>query len=336
MSDFWLSSGHHLVDRDADGCLVATDELLKAYLARPEILPPDDACIIERAIHQRLMRVPREAIAVTEMAGIQDRDARENWRHLLAFRDHLMAHPTLEAAYVALARAPKVSTPPLFLNQLVHLILRNRLDGETDPFTLRAAELMFRPQRLTLKDGIMLLADAEVVDGANADPHASPLVAIFGDAKAKALDVLQADTAAQYLERSDAFDMVFDFRHGEPGRAAFARVLEVWVGALLGSEVRVEPVERIAETSWAWFVGLDQEATAIGNALWRGEEPPLQGRERIVALFELNFADPAEMLESVRGATISLILAMSPERVVRVKPQNILAGLPLQRLSRAG
>ena len=37
--------------------------------------------------------------------------------------------------------------PPLFLNQLVHLILRNALDGCTDPFVLRAAELMFRPQK---------------------------------------------------------------------------------------------------------------------------------------------------------------------------------------------
>ena len=37
MSDFWLSSGHHLVDRDADGRLMVTDELLKAYLARPEV-----------------------------------------------------------------------------------------------------------------------------------------------------------------------------------------------------------------------------------------------------------------------------------------------------------
>ena len=44
MSDFWLSSGHHLVDRDADGRLVVTDELLKAYLARPEVVPPEDAC----------------------------------------------------------------------------------------------------------------------------------------------------------------------------------------------------------------------------------------------------------------------------------------------------
>ena len=332
MTDFWVSSGHHLVDRDEAGRLVVTDDFLKVYLARPEVVPPDEACIVERAVHQRLMRDPRAPVETAEVGDIADRDARENWRHLLAFRNHLLRHPTLEAAYLTLARAPKVTVPPLFLNQLVHVILRNLLDAERDPFVLRAAEMMFRPQRLTLKDEILLLADADVVDGANADPHAAPLVAIFGDARAKGLDVLLADTADDYFARSDAFDFVVDFRFGEPARAAFARVLEIWVAGLLGIEVRIAPVERIAEASWAWFVGLDQDATQIGNALWRGEEPPTQGRDRIVALYQLTFADQRRMLEKVRGAPISLILAMSPDRVVRVKPQNILAGLPLQSL----
>ncbi len=332
MTDFWVSSGHHLVDRDEAGRLVVTDDFLKVYLARPEVVPPDEACIVERAVHQRLMRDPRAPVETAEVGDIADRDARENWRHLLAFRNHLLRHPTLEAAYLALARAPKVTVPPLFLNQLVHVILRNLLDAERDPFVLRAAEMMFRPQRLTLNDGILLLADADVVDGANADPHAAPLVAIFGDARAKGLDVLLADTADEYFARSDAFDFVVDFRFGEPARAAFARVLEIWIAGLLGIEVRIAPVERIAEASWAWFVGLDQDATQIGNALWRGEEPPTQGRDRIVALYQLTFADQRRMLEKVRGAPISLILAMSPDRVVRVKPQNILAGLPLQSL----
>ena len=332
MTDFWVSSGHHLVDRDEAGRLVVTDDFLKVYLARPEVVPPDEACIVERAVHQRLMRDPRAPVETAEVGHIADRDARENWRHLLAFRNHLLRHPTLEAAYLALARAPKVTVPPLFLNQLVHVILRNLLDAERDPFVLRAAEMMFRPQRLTLKDEILLLADADVVDGANADPHAAPLVAIFGDARARGLDVLLADTADDYFARSDAFDFVVDFRFGEPARAAFARVLEIWVAGLLGIEVRIAPVERIAEASWAWFVGLDQDATQIGNALWRGEEPPTQGRDRIVALYQLTFADQQRMLEKVRGAPISLILAMSPDRVVRVKPQNILAGLPLQSL----
>ena len=35
MKDFWLSCGHHLLDRGEGGGLVVTDEFLKAYLARP-------------------------------------------------------------------------------------------------------------------------------------------------------------------------------------------------------------------------------------------------------------------------------------------------------------
>lgn len=330
MSDFWVSSGHHLIDRDQDGRLVVTDDFLKAYLARPEIVPPEEACIIERAVHQRLMRNPRERIDAGEISGIADRDARENWRHLIGFRDHLLRHPSLEAAYLALVRAPKVSTPPLFLNQLVHLILRNMLDGEKDPYVLRAAELFFRAQRLTIKDGVMLLADEELVDGANVTEHASPLVAVFGDAKARNLDVMTADNAAGYQARSDAFDLVLDFRAGEPGRAAFARVMERWVATLLGLDVTITPVTQIRDESWSWFVGLDQEATRIGNALWEGKEPPDDGRNRIAALFELHFADQRLMLDKVAGKPVSLILATTASRIVRVKPQNILVGLPLK------
>ena len=163
--DFWLSSGHHLLDHDPQGRLVVTDEFLKIYLARPEVLPPDDACIVERGIYQRLARNPRAVIEVGEIRDIVDRDARENWQQLVAFRDALLAAPTLEASYINLVRAEKVVTPPLFLNQLVHVIARNMLDGSRDPYVVRAAEALFRAQRLTIKDGVMLLADEELVDG---------------------------------------------------------------------------------------------------------------------------------------------------------------------------
>src|SRR6202007_2585727 len=48
--DFWLSCGHHLLDRDAAGRLLVTDEFLKVYLARPELVPPPEACAAERAL----------------------------------------------------------------------------------------------------------------------------------------------------------------------------------------------------------------------------------------------------------------------------------------------
>ena len=49
MNDFWISCGHHLLDRNDSGGLVVTDEFLKAYFARPELMPPDGRVHIEGA-----------------------------------------------------------------------------------------------------------------------------------------------------------------------------------------------------------------------------------------------------------------------------------------------
>ena len=332
-ADAWVSSGHHLLDRNADGRLVVSAEFLKAYLARPEIVPPDEACDAERRLHERLLAEPRADITPSEGRAIRDPDARENWRHLLAFRDQLLRYPTLESAYLALIRAPVVTTPPLFLNQLVHLILRNILDGVRDPFVWRAAELLFRPQRLTMQDGVMLLADEELVDDTQSADRTSPLIAIFGDARARSLDVMTAESAADYFSRSDAFDMVLDLRYGEPGRRALATVMERWIAHMLGSTVALTPIERFEEERWSWFVGLDSEGTSIGNALWHGNTPPHDGLDRIVALFHARILEPGEMLEAAAGRPFPMILGMTTNRIVRVKPQNLLTGLPLKRLS---
>jgi len=104
MADFWLSCGHHLLDRDDGGGLLVTDEFLKAYLARPELAPPPDACVAERTLHAALLSNPRRAVASSEIAAIADPDARENWSLMTAFRDHLVGHKTVEAAYLDLVR----------------------------------------------------------------------------------------------------------------------------------------------------------------------------------------------------------------------------------------
>ena len=327
---FWVSSGHHLLDHDAAGYLLATPDFWHVYLARPEIVPPADACLIERALYDRLRRDPFATVPADEIKHIADRDARENWRYFLSLRDHIGAHPTIEAAYLAFARGKAPVLPPLFVNQMVHVILRNALDGEADPYVLRAAETFFRAQRLTMRDGVMLLADEEQIDhGVPMVDHASPLTSIFENARAKDLDVLTADTAATYHRRSDAFDLVMDFRYGEPARAGFARVVERWLAHLLGLAVMVTPIERLDET-WRWFVGLDEEGSKIGNALWKGDSPAADGANRIVALFKLVFADSRDMLESVAGEPVYLILAMTSGNTIRVKPQNLIAGLPLK------
>ena len=326
--DFWLSSGHLLLDRDEHGRLVVTDPFLKLYLARPEMVPPAEACDAERALHARLLADPRATIEDGRIDALADADARHNWRVLLAFRDHLLAHPSIEAAYLGLMRQGVGQTPPLFIDQLVHVVARTMLDGATDPVMLRAAELLWRPQRLTRENGGLLLADQEVADGvrnsAAADAHASPLIAMLGEHTARNLDVLTDTNAGDYFKRSDAHDLVLDFRTGGPGRAALGRVVERWLAHMLGLAARVTPLERIDDQDWFWFVGLDAEATRIGNALWAGKTVDRGALDRIVALYALDI----EGVPVIAGRTIHLILAMTRDQVVRLKPQNLLVGLP--------
>ncbi len=331
--EFWVSSGHVLLQRTDSGQLGVTDEFLKAFYVRPEVLPPPEACDAERALHARLMIAPADPVAASEIAAMQDPDARENWSMLIAFRDLLITSGTLEAAYLKLARDGMGRTPPLFVNQLVHAILRNAMDGEDDAFALRAAEMFFRPQRLTISDGVLLLADEETVDGAKVDAHASPLVAMFGEQAAKDLDVMIGDNAESYKARSDAFDMVMDFGFGKPGRDGLARAVETWLSHLLGLEARISAVADIHDKDWVWFIGLDQEATRAGNQLWKGKDLPEADRARIVALFEMRFADDARLLPHVAGKPVYLILAMGEDRIIRMKPQNLIAGLPLREAS---
>ena len=96
MRDFWIACGHHLLDRNPSGGLVVTDEFLKAYFARPELMPPDEACAIERRLHRELFADPRRAVDAEEVAAIADADARENWQFVLAFRELLLRHPRLK------------------------------------------------------------------------------------------------------------------------------------------------------------------------------------------------------------------------------------------------
>ena len=330
MNDFWISCGHHLVDRDAGGGLVVTDEFLKAYYVRPELMPPDDAGVVECALHAAVLAQPRRAVSVGEIAAIEDADARENWERLIAFRDHLLSHPTLEAAYLALVRKGMGRTPPLFLNQLVHLILRNALDGCEDPYVLRAAELFFRPQRVTVHEGALLAADEERIAGTNPAP-VSPLVSLLGLEKSTEIDVMVDENAATYWERSDGFDMALDLTGGRAGHAALARAIETWVHHLLHVEVTIEPLTEVRNANFVWYVGLDAEGTRIGDLLWNGEALDEATGGRVAALYRLKFRDPRDADPALKGEPVYLILATTQDQVLRMKPQNLVTGLPVRQ-----
>ena len=328
--DFWLSCGHHLLDRDAGGGLLITSDFLKAYLARPEIAPPADACVAERALHRELLADPRQAVSPGQIAAIADADARENWDVMVAFRDHLARHRTLEAAYLDIIRR-NLKFPHIFMNQIVHVILRNVLDDCDDAFVLRAAELFFRPQKMTVHEGSLMAADEETISGLNNKPL-SPLVSMLGLPAASEIDVLNDDNADTYWERSDLFDMALDVTAGRAGLVALAEVVKRWIKHLLAVEVAIEPLVELQDAPLTWYVGLDADGTRIGDALWKGDEIDEATRGRVVGLYRLMFADPTDVLEKVRGEPVYLLAAMGSDKVLRLKPQNLVTGLPIRHL----
>ena len=70
----------------------------------------------------------------------------------------------------------------------------------------------------------------------------------------------------------------------------------------------------------------------MGDLLWNGETLDDATMGRVVGLFRLTFRDPEVMLDKVRGEPAYLILAMTPDNVIRMKPQNLITGLPISRL----
>src|SRR5450631_3406487 len=271
MNDFWISCGHHLLDRDEGGGLLLTDDFLKVYMARPELIPPPEACAVERALHSALLADPRTLVSASDIAAIADPDARENWQMLIAFRDHLVRHKTLEAAYSALVKQGLSNTPSLFVNQLVHVMMRNALDGVEDANVVRAGEMFYRTQRVTLHEGSLIAADEEKIGGAN-PALVSPLVSMLGIPAESHIHVISDENAGGYWERSDQFDMAIDLTAGRGGLAALAIAMQRWIGHVIGVDVTIEPLTEMREVNLAWYVGLDADATKIGDALWNGEE----------------------------------------------------------------
>jgi hypothetical protein len=326
--DFWRSCGHHLLDRDGMGKLLVTDEFLKAYLARPELVPPPEACAAERKLHDTMMSDPRGFVALSQIAAITDADARENWDVMIRWRDYLVKHRTLEAGYLETIRR-NLGFPQLFVGQLTQAILRNALDDCDDVFVLRAAEMLFRPQKLTMQEGSLAAIDVEKEALLGRQPR-SPLVALLGLPVASEVDILNDATAASYWERSDRFDMALDLTAGQRGLVALGEVVRRWLYHLLAIEVAIEPLSELRDARLSWYVGLDSEATRIGDTLWNGGNLDEETRRRLIGLFRLTFRDPLDMIEKVRGEPVYLLAATKSDEVLHLKPQNLVTGLPIR------
>jgi hypothetical protein len=320
--DFWLSCGHHLLDRDATGKLLVTDEFLKAYLARPELMPPPEACSAERGLHSTLLLDPWQPIAASRVAAIADADTRENWQTMIAWRDHLVRYCSLEAAYLEIVRR-NIKFP--------QAILRNALDDCGDVFMLRAAEMFFRPQRLVLQEASIVAVDEET-DPSPGLHSPSPLSPLLGLLPTAEIDLLSDSSAESYWERRDRFDMALDLTTGRRGLIALGDVVARWLSHLLAIDVVVESLAELQRVPFSWYVGLSSDATRIGDAIWNGDDLDDTARAQLVSLFRLTFRDPADVIENVRGEPLYLLLAMNSEGMLRLKPQNLIAGLPIRQV----
>src|SRR3546814_7918285 len=95
------------------------------------------------------------------------------------------------------------------------------LEGEADPLRLRAAELLFRPQQVTINDGAVMAADAETVEMfANSGGFGS-LGRLVAEAQTPLrtveLDVLNEDNAGIYWSRDSRYDTVLNLNFAGAG-----------------------------------------------------------------------------------------------------------------------
>jgi hypothetical protein len=333
--DFWRSSGYRLLESGADGRLVLTDDFLRASLLRPELAPVPESCAAEQALHEKLVAAPREAVADAELAALADPDIRENYAIWLRFRGRLAGAPSIEAAYAALFR-DGVDVPPLLVDQLTQVLLRHVLGEGADPLHARAAEMLFRPQQIAVRDdGAVMAADLETVELHATTGGFGSLGELLRRADAPMrtvdLDVLDAGNAAAYWDRDERHDLAVSLNRGQPALAGLCRVLERWVAHFTGAAVAIEPVREIDDERWAWHVGLDAEASALLNDLYNRADVDPDRLSRLLCLFVLRFADPADMRPALAGRPVYLAMAMDRESRLKLKPQNLLVNLPLAR-----
>jgi hypothetical protein len=329
--DFWASSGFGLLGRSEAG-LVASDAWLARFLDRDELKLPQDAGERERELHARLAADPRASVSDAMLEAVDDADARDNWREFLRLRDRVVRMASLEAVYRDLYSRPEADLAPPFVDALTQVITRAVLDGTDDAFLCRAGEMFFRRQRVATEGGQSLAADSETL-AAYADTggfgNVGRLLRRQDALPMVKMDVLTRENAPFYFLRDELHSFALDLMPGREGARALAEVLARWVRHLAGADVTIEPAERIEDGAWRWHVGLDVDATAILNALYRGEEVAAEALARIVVLFRLEFRNPRDALAEMSGRPVYLAIACRPDRTLRLKPQNLLVNLPL-------
>jgi hypothetical protein len=249
-------------------------------------------------------------------------------------------------------RSGQIQLPPLFIDLVVQAIVCNVLTGQDDAWVWRAAELLFRRQRITVQEGRVLSGDSDTLDNLQATGGLGEMGRLLmeGGAALKAVDVkvLHKDNEERYLAQREGLgryafllDMTHEIQNELPhglilkmvnarsGLKALSAVLVLWVQHFLGVAVQIEPVQKVDDPAWRWHVGLDATATALLNDLYQGTELSAQRQQQLISLFKLRFDNPQDMRADVQGKPVYLGLAMNEQGLLKFKPQNLLLNLPL-------
>ncbi|MBX3609313.1 MAG: hypothetical protein KF871_05400 [Hydrogenophaga sp.] len=348
----WPSVGAQHLSVSERAWLSPSDDYWRAWLRRPELALVPESCVAEEALHAAMLDQPSRSVMAGQIDAMRDPDVRENWRHFLRLRDAVRKAGTLEAAWAGFFARGAVDVPPLFLDLLVQAMVARLLEGERDALVWRAAELLFRRQRIQLHEGRVLCGDEQALDMLNETGGLGSIGSLLRQAGAHLagveVAVLGADNAETYMgsvQRDAPSRHLLDLTHtvqqnlphglvltmdrAQSGLTALARVLERWIQHLHGVQVHIEVQTRVEDPAWRWHVGLDAEATLLLNDLYNGETLSDDRQRRLLSLFRLRFADPDQQREDVRGKSVYLGLAMNAQQQLRLKPQNLLLNLPL-------
>ena len=357
MHDIWPGAGHAHLALDDRGWLLPTPAYIAHWLARPELALVAESCKAERSLHRALRVDPLRPVSPAELQALRDPDARESYSPALALRDGLLHAGSLEGWLLALFRNGRITVPPLFIDAVVQVIVQQLLGGHSDALAWRAAELFFRPQRITVEQGRVLAADSATLALAQETQGLGELGRLLTQAQAPVkplqLRVLDGDaqTAPGYWADATRPDFrssqLLDLTHtvqrdiGEgihftmtatrSGLKPLAALIERWVQHLLGVAVHVEALQKVEDPQWRWHLGLDAEASALLDDLYEGREVEPERQARLISLFRLTFDQPAEMRADVAGRPIYLGLMSNAAQMLRMKPQNLLLNLPLAR-----
>ena len=336
MPDYWPSCGYRLLAKGGDGRLTVTDDFLRGYLTRPELSPIPESCAAEFALHDALLAAPRRSVPPADLAAMADPDARENYGIWLRFRARLLAANSLEAAYAGLFRGDGVDVPPLFVAELTQVLLRHILGEDASPMEARVAELLFRTQKIAVtEDGAVMSADETTVELFATTAGFGSLGELLAQnrtpARSVELDVLDAENAAEYWGRDERHDFSISLNRGQPALDALTRVLEKWIRHFLEVNVKISQERAIDDEHWVWHIGLDAQASSLLNDLYNRADIDDDRMRRLLCLFRLEFANPADMRPAIKGRPVYLAMAMDDLQRLKLKPQNLLLNLPLAR-----